>query len=368
MALGAAPVASHAQASGLEWSGSGFMTLAAGKVLGGNHEEATDLGYRCPCFIADYAQNGVYEDRNIRFAPDSRLGLQGSVSAANGRYSLTGQVVSRGSRNGAVNLEWLYATAELSSTLTLQVGRKRLPLFVSSEVQDVGYALPWVHLPPQIYGWEIVNYNGANLLYRDQWGAWSSVINVFAGREHARDVGYWQIYNGKGTHTDVKWSGIVGAEAKFGRDWFEARVVHVQSTTSNMIVSDGETEFSEPKRQRIYGLSFTGDFGDWFGRSELLFINRAADYGRDYSQLFALGYRMDSWQPLVSFTRYQQRTNADAGPAEGHNSWSFVLRRELSRQSALKVQLDFWQDHAAPGYASMHGDSRLITVAYDRVF
>ena len=31
-------------------------------------------------------------------------------------------------------------------------------------------AYPWVHLPGQVYGWEIVNYNGANLLYRDQWG------------------------------------------------------------------------------------------------------------------------------------------------------------------------------------------------------
>ena len=46
---------------GLEFTGSGFMTLAAGRVFGGTRDVAVDQGFHCPCFISDYAQRGVYE-------------------------------------------------------------------------------------------------------------------------------------------------------------------------------------------------------------------------------------------------------------------------------------------------------------------
>jgi len=154
-----------------QWSGSGFLTLAAGKVLGGSRDPDTDAGFRCPCLPTDYAQGGIYEAGSMSLKPDSVLGLQGSLSLGNGDLAATGQVVSRGARGGRVNLEWLYGTWDINPQWTLQVGRKRLPLLGQSEVQDIGYAVPWVHLPPQVYGWEIVNYNGANATYRGDWAA-----------------------------------------------------------------------------------------------------------------------------------------------------------------------------------------------------
>jgi hypothetical protein len=353
---------------GVEFSGSGFLSVVAGKVLGGTHDPATDLGYRCPCFIADYGQNGVYESGAWRLSPDSRLGLQGTASMQGGRYALTGQVVSRGSDHGRLELEWAYATAELNSEWTLQVGRKRLPLFASSEVQDVGYALPWLHLPPQLYGWEIVNYSGANLSWRKPLGAWLATVNLFGGSETSRDSDYWRIYNGKHSRTDARWRNIVGAEAKFTRDWFDLRLVSITSLTENRIVSAGETEYSAPARQRIHGLSLNADDGRWVARAEFLYIDRHADYGYDRAQLVAAGYRFGNWLPLLSYARYRQTVPAAPDNAEGHDSRSAVLRHEWSRSSALKLQLDWWRDHVAPAYTSMHGHARLISVGYERVF
>jgi hypothetical protein len=352
----------------IEFSGSGFVSVVAGKVLGGTHDAATDLGYRCPCFIADYAQNGVYESGGWRFGPDSKLGLQGTASIDRGRYALTGQLVSRGADQGGVDLEWGYATAELNSEWTLQVGRKRLPLFVSSEVQDVGYALPWVHLPPQLYGWEIVNYNGVNLTWRRTVGDWLATVNLLGGSETSHDSGYWRIYKGKDSHTDARWKQIAGSEAKFTRDWFDLRLVYITSLTQNRAVSAGETDYSAPARQHIYGLSLNADDGRWVARAEFLYINRKADYGTDHAQLYAVGYRFGKWLPLLSYANYQQTVVADPSIAEGHSNWSSVLRYEWSRSSALKVQLDWWHDKVAPNFASMHGDARLLSVAYERVF
>jgi hypothetical protein len=276
--------------------------------------------------------------------------------------------VSRGSDKGRVELEWFYATAELNTEWTLQVGRKRLPLFASSEVQDVGYALPWVHLPPQLYGWEIVNYNGVNLSWRRPLGQWLATVNLLAGNETSNNSDFWRIYNGKDSRTDARWHNIAGAEAKFTRDWFDVRLVFITSLTQNRVVSDGETDFSPPARQRIHGLSLNADDGRWIGRAEFLYIDRRADYGYDHAQLYAVGHRVGSWTPLVSYANYQQTTHPDAEAAEGHDTWSLVLRHEWTRSSALKLQVDLWHDKVAPGYASMHGNARLLSVAYERVF
>jgi hypothetical protein len=131
---------------------SGFGTLGIGKILSGTQDAANNKGYNCPCFVSDFAQNAVYEGKTLRYKPDSKLGMQAQWTSPSKQYSVTAQVVSRGAANGNMNLEWLYGTAEINSKLTLQLGRKRLPLLQFSEVQDVGHALPWIHLPPQIYG------------------------------------------------------------------------------------------------------------------------------------------------------------------------------------------------------------------------
>jgi Gram-negative porin len=346
---------------------SGFATAAAGKILGGSHDEAVDLDYHCPCFISDYAQNGVYENRRWRLGPDSKLGVQGQVSSADGRYSLTGQLVSRGAVGGNINLEWLYATAEINSRVTFQMGRKRLPLFNYSDVQDVGHALPWVHLPPQLYGWEVVNYNGANLRFRDQLGNWTINANGFAGAETARDSGFWKIYNGKNSRTASKWSNIVGAELKGSRGWLELRGLYMQSNTQNRIF-DTDEQFSDPKKQKIYGLSMTADFGGPFASVEMLSINRKADYGGDKAQLYSVGYRMGKYTPLLSYANYQQKLTDETAPAEGHYTLSAVLRYDLNSTSALKIQYDLWRDKSGSGFASQHGDARLLSVSYDLVF
>jgi hypothetical protein len=346
---------------------SGFGTFALGKVLSGTQDASVNQGYDCPCFISDYAQNGVYEGNRLQFKPDSKLGVQGQWSSANKQYAITGQLVSRGAANGAVNAEWLYGTAEINHALTLQVGRKRIPLLQYSDVQDVGHAIPWIHLPPQIYGWENVNYNGANLRYTEQLGSWFLNANAFAGSESQKDSGYWKVYNGKSSRTASKWSNIAGLEVKASKGWFDVRGVYLQSNTQNRIVSLS-APYSDPKKQKIYGLSLNADFGKPFIAADFLLIDRREDYGGDRAQLYSAGYRYNKFTPFISFSNYQQLTNSPALIAEAHRTISAVLRYDVTTTSALKAQFDFWQDRSAPGFTSQHGNSKLLSVSYDRVF
>lgn len=352
----------------VQWTGSGFLTLAAGKVLSGSADAATDYGFRCPCLITDYGQAGVLEAGAWRLGPDSKLGLQGTAASADGRYAITGQVVARGAGAGKVNVEWLYATADLGSRWTLQVGRKRLPILALSEVQDVGYSLPWIHLPPQVYGWEIVNYNGANLLYRDQWRDVSMLVNVFGGSETVKGTPYNQIYYGREDRSDTRWSRLHGIEAKLARGGWELRGVYIASHTQGRDVAAGKTDFSAPLPQKISAVSLSYDDSSWVLRGEHLYINRQSSYGSDRASLLAAGRRHGPWLALASWSHYRQDNSTTGDPAEGHDLYSLVLRREIDSASALALQLDRWQDRSAPDYAFPHGERRALTLAYTRVF
>ena len=379
--------------AGLQLNGSGFLTLGVGKMLGGSSGEASD--YKRPFFVADYAQAGIYNGTSgVQFKPDSKLGVQGTATLPGSCPSVTGQLVSRGARDGNVNLEWLYASYKINDHLTFQAGRKRIPMFYYSDTQDVGLALPWTHLPGQLYGWEAVNYNGVNLSYQGQWGAWSSAINVVAGNEAKKESGYWKVYRGKDNRTDVRWDNIVGGDLTLSKDWLETRFVYLQSRVRQKNVSgswdanpesptygqyiDAESEFTTPaNRQQIYGLTFNIDYKNFLVRSELIHINHNQDMGyKDHAQIFGVGYRFGKFTPMITVANYRSQaivaSGADSEGQEAHRTTSFTLRYDLTTSSAVKVQLDLQKDRSGPNYTidgvNRFGDACLLTATYDMVF
>jgi len=379
----AVPVVHGEPIGDLEFSGSGFLTVGVGKMLGGTH--ATVLDRNCPCFIADYAQGAVYDGRSgLQWGQDSKLGLQGTATLPNANFSVTAQAVARGAHNGNIDLEWLYGSYQLTDNTVIQFGRKRLPMFYYSDIQDVGFALPWTHLPPQLYGWEMVNYNGVNIRHQARWGDWAATINALAGNENVSDSGYWEIYNGKRSRTRVKLNNIIGGDLTLARDWFETRLVYIQSGTqreSFTIWDDASQNYlpaNDPglpgngTRQNIYGIALNMDPGDWIFRSELLYINRPGATYKDYAQLVGIGRRFGEWQLMATASHYGgEAVVANGGDPQGqenHTSRSLTLRYNLTQTSDIKMQLDSQKDQGGINWAPRYGEARLLTLSYDVVF
>jgi len=342
-------------AQAVEFNGSGFLTLAAAKKF---DSELAD-GYA----VVDYGQAGIYDDNKLSIGPDSKLGLQGMLTF-NPQWSATVQVVSRGADEGKINLEWLYATYQVTDDLTLQFGRKRLPLFYFSESQDVGIALPWVRLPPQAYGWDVVNFTGANLIYRGNLGTWSSVAEVFYGNENRKDNPYQEIYNGRNTRTDEKWTDIVGADWTLSRDWFEARFSVVQSDWEVDGVSNGG--------QTFYSVAAMADYENWLLRSEYSIIKRLDAAEDDWAVMVGAGRQIGKWLPMLTYSEFHG-TYTDGSPNERDSNIALSLRYDLSSSSAIKVQYDIFKDDSDVGITSYnasgyYGDSKMLSVSYDRTF
>lgn len=370
---GAAVVAppAHADDSGLSFKGSGFLTVAAGSVVNRGPAQNSS-GYNCPCFISDYGEGSVYEKGGLNWRPESKLGLQGTAQYGE-RYSLTTQAVWRGV-DSMIDLEWLYADIRLNNNFTLQAGRKRLPLFYYSESQDIGFALPWTHLPPQLYGWEIINYNGANLLYKGQIGNWSTGMSVFGGSETQNDSPYWKMYNGKNSQTNSHWSNIAGAYVTLGNEWLETRVIYLQSDIQDITIAPAYSATPQ-SRQKIYGASFNIDHAHWVVRSEFLYVYRREAYGGDHAQVLGIGYRVGKWLPMVTYANYRQSVTLNPSLAEAHATESLSLRYDVSTSSDVKIQFDHWKNNAQPAFfaatpntADPLQQTNLLTVAYDKVF
>lgn len=385
-----------AETPAVEFAGSGFLTLGLGKMLSGTRANVGD--FECPCFASDYAQAGVYDGRSgLQWKPDSKLGVQGVAAFENKRFSLTAQAVARGARDGRINLEWFYGSYKFDDTITLQVGRKRLPMFYYSDTQDIGVALPWTHLPPQLYGWEAVNYNGANLTIQNQIGGWSSTLNLLMGAETIKDAGYDRIYRGRRSRTDVKWDNIVGGDLTLQKDWFETRLVYIESDTRTRNINGTwdaslvdydpatvEAGYAPAAQQRIIGASFNVDYDDWLGRSEFIHINRPGLSFKDYAYIFAVGKRVGKWQFMLTQSRYRGTAVVDQGGdpdgLEGHITESLSARYDLTTSSAIKVQLDLQRDRSGPnwgiandmtsatGYGPAYGNAKLLSITYDMVF
>jgi len=370
--------------TGIEFSGSGFLTLDAGKIFKGEPPQNFN-GYRTPLYVVDYAQGGIYEGGEWMLNPVSKIGWQETVTF-NSRFSLTAQAVARGARNGKINLEWIYGNLALTDNLTLQVGRKRLPLFYYSEAQDVSFSYPWVYLPPGQYGWEIVNYNGANLLYSSQWGSWTAEMNVFAGTETKNDNPYWKIYYDRNTRVDSKWTDLVGADLSLMRNWLEIRLAYVRSKYQNRIEDLSRMLpylYSPKARQQIYSLSFVGDYHHWLLHNEYLYMNREQAGEEDYSVLLGVGYRIDPYLPMLTYNYYKQcltPSKSDPNVVDpatldplSRERWATLsgsLRYELTPNSAIKAQVDRWMDKSGPLFNGgvSYGNAWLFSLSYDLVF
>jgi hypothetical protein len=363
----------EAEYAGMKFTGTGFLTAAVGKVLDGSVNNAPVDSYQCPCQISDFSHGSIYDNSSLNLAPDSKLGLQGRVDFTD-KLSLTSQGVSRGSQNGRPNLEWLYASYKLTSDTTVQVGRKRLPLFYFSETQDVGITNPWIHLPQQIYGWDAVNYNGINISHTHNVGSWATRLNVYGGSETVINNQYQRIYD-KNDRTDTRWSDIFGAEFFFSRSWFEGRFMALTQQPQNRTVSgycamtDSCTmDWGQKSRRNMFGFSTVMTPNDWVLMTETLYTPLIG-YDHAFSALASVGRHFGKWLPMVTYSIYEETIIApNSIDNERHSNTSAVLRYDLTPASDVKLQFDHWISYGGNYFPSIYGNSNMLTLAYDLVF
>lgn len=169
--LGMAPVAS-AEA---EHRRSGFATL--GIAMSDN----PDLVFRRDVTKDDgaYKHSGSWKS-------DSLLGLQWQADWSPEWGTMVQLVAKDRFKNSLANsLEWAFVRYRPVDGLDLRLGRLGTDVFMLSEYRQVGYAMPWVRPPHDLYGiTSIYHLDGADLNKRFELGAAMLNIKAFYGNSN----------------------------------------------------------------------------------------------------------------------------------------------------------------------------------------
>lgn len=117
---------------------------------------------------------------NYSTAVVNKLGVQMTFQVSED-FSATAQLVSRGTKDYNVEAEWAYLTYQATNSLRFNIGRQRLPYYLLSEYLDVGYALPWVLPPIELYNIPLSATDGISALYDFSAGPVNFTWQTYAG-------------------------------------------------------------------------------------------------------------------------------------------------------------------------------------------
>ncbi|MDH4133553.1 MAG: hypothetical protein OEV31_02060, partial [Gammaproteobacteria bacterium] len=118
----------------------------------------------------------------VSFEKDSRFGLQVSAQI-NPEVSVTGQMLAKANENSySLSTDWAYVKYRASNNLSVRAGRVKLPSFLISDYNEVGYAYPWVRPPQEMYSANpMTGVNGVDMLLRFNMGDLGLLIQPFYG-------------------------------------------------------------------------------------------------------------------------------------------------------------------------------------------
>lgn len=341
---------------------SGFATVTAGKAYSGFQGEFMES--KCPCFIGNYEHGAVYEKKEWSLAKESLLGLQANYKFTD-KLSGTVQAVTRASEDGKAKVDWAYLSYDITPETTIQAGRRRLPIYAYSDSVYVGYSLPWVRVPQDIYGWEIGAYNGVNIRHTRSIGDWAVTGTLFAGQEISKDnIEMRKIYYGY--RVDDAWKHIVGTWVEASNDIFSARLIYMQNSIDLISYPLGENPVVQNgTRQRIMGLSATLDYDNWLVRAEANTFRRPSLDFTSKSFTATVGRKFGQFTPMVGYSSYKEKLTSDYTLPQIDNTRFAAVRWDFRKNMDLKVQWDSVKDSSA--YDFTH-NAKMVSVTFDVLF
>jgi len=279
-----------------------WLTLDGYGTLGLVHssEERAD-------FVGNVTQReGAGHSASWSSVVDSRLGLQ---LRAEFTPRLTGvlQVVSEQQYDGSFRpqVEWANLSYRVTPDLDLRVGRTVLKSFMLSDSRKVGFALPWVRPPTELYGMvPVTSTDGVDLNYRLQTGAVNHTLQAHYGGTSFRLV------DGSSVEADSTWG--LTHDMAIGSASF-----HLAYQRSRLTIEafndlfDGFRQFGPPgvaiadrfdvadSTVPFFGVGAAYDPGRWFVRAEWGRFNSRTVLGKREAWYASAGYRVGRWTPYV---------------------------------------------------------------------
>ncbi|MCE1204949.1 MAG: hypothetical protein LWW79_10135 [Holophagaceae bacterium] len=368
-------------------------------------------------FTSSYSQpNGPGFTRSTDFGVDSRLGVQVDLKFGES-FSAVVQAISEHRYDNTYTpyLNMAHLKFKAAPGLSFRAGRMPFSAYLISDYKKVGYAMPWVRPPVEVYQFNPLNYvDGADLVWQASVGDVAFSGQVIGGSTDANLPATTGTSKFKG-----KSLGAASLSATVGSATFRAFYLQMKSTVDNtyldgpagpyallraplipypldpsVLVPNPYYDPAQADQFQIKGdrttylsVGFNYDPGDWFVMAE-----GARNAGDENQLLHATGfyitggYRFGAWTPYLTFASKKTdsaTTNPNpiveailSGSQQAQSSTSVGVRWDFRKNLALKAQVDQVKNTTgSPGAlvneqpAFKRGESyNLVTLALDFVF
>jgi len=274
-----------------------------------------------------FEPHGAGASRRIDFAGDSRLGVQLTAQLTDKLSSLV-QVVSHENYDNSFTpqLEWANLRYAFTPDIDLRVGRIALPTFLTSDYREVGYANPWVRVPPELYDLEpITNSDGVDGSYRMHVGAVTNTVHVVYG------ASTFHVAPGP---LRVQGTGIFGV---FDTAEYRALTTHLGYLHAHVSVP-----FASHLPVTVYSAAASLDMERWFVQGEVARVTvdgLTPGYVAGYA---TAGLRMGKFTPYLTYAAEHtlDRPVLSPNPNSGQRSASAGVRWDFAKNFDAKVQYD----------------------------
>jgi len=281
------------------WKFSGFGTLGA------VHASSRTADFTSSVL---HATGAGYSER---WSPDvdSRLGAQLDLSL--GRWSAVVQVVSEQNLEGSYRprVEWANVKYQLTPDLALRAGRIALPVFLAADYRKVGYTMPWIRPPVEVYGaLPVSSSDGVDATWRWSSGATRHATQGFFGRTDTHLYGDRRLQARQiaGLSHSIE-HGALSARMSVLSTRLTAGIGTEVFTALRAFGAPGAALAAryaiEDKRVGMVSAGFSYDPGQWFLTAEAGRAHTNSLLGSTTTMYAGTGYRFDSLTPWLGYAR-----------------------------------------------------------------
>ncbi|MEZ5511387.1 MAG: hypothetical protein R3F47_16090 [Gammaproteobacteria bacterium] len=259
----------------------------------------------------------------------NKLGIQMTFQVSD-KISATAQLVSKGIKDYQVEAEWAYLTYDATDDLRFNFGRQRIPYYLLSEYLDVGYALPWVLPPIEMYNIPISATDGVSAIYDFAIGdfnfAWQTYAGAGGGYSEQLEAEFTQnqSWGTNLTATTGSWTFRMGYASSnlnadpdqggAGGQLIDALNTGIETLGPQLGVPAGASWLGKTDNisSNYYSAGFMYDDGNLLVMGELsnLNVDDTVQPVGDAGYL-TVGYRFGKWMPYVSYAKFQTDSKND---------------------------------------------------------
>lgn len=367
--LGIAPWLQAAESSSVSFDGFG--------TLGVVH---TDLDHAdFPGDVLD--PDGAGHTREWSPEVDSRLGLQWTANPG-GRISGVLQVIveQQHDDNYTPAIEWANVRYEPAHDFSVRAGRVVLPIFLTTEFRKVGFALPWVRPPPEVYGLvPVTHLDGIDLSYRSDLGEFTNTLRVSYGVAEEDSPGAGEVEaEGSFILSNQLERGSTTVSATYSRSRLTFEQFEPLFDRFRSLGPDGEEVADrfgvDDRLSQIATVGVRYDPGRWFAMGEWAHTENDSFLADSRAWYVTSGYRIGAFTPYATIADIDAHSPTSHPGVSGAGTDNIVLNALLGsavqqERIAVGTRWDFMPGAAAKlqfDYIDLDSDSSGVLINEQR--